>query len=72
MSAALRTPRILKLLGILLIVAVGLIHLRGVLPHYRAAPYVGVLSIEFEQVRGYPAVKLFLRLSGRGCRRRRG
>ncbi len=45
MSATLRTPRLLTVLGVLLIVAVGLIHLRGALPHYRAAPYVGVLFV---------------------------
>ena len=45
MSADFRTPRLLKLLALLLIVAVGLLHLRGALPHYRAAPYVGVLFV---------------------------
>jgi hypothetical protein len=34
--------RILKVAGILLIVAVGLVHLRGAPPHYRFAPYLGV------------------------------
>jgi hypothetical protein len=34
--------RILKVAGILLIVAVGLVHLRGAPPHYRVAPYLGV------------------------------
>jgi hypothetical protein len=34
--------RILKVAGILLIVAVGLVHLRGAPPHYRVAPYIGV------------------------------
>jgi hypothetical protein len=37
--------RILKLTAILLIVAVGLIHLRGAPPHYRAAPYLGVAFV---------------------------
>jgi hypothetical protein len=35
-------PRALKLAAILLIVAVGLTHLIGAPPHYRAAPYIGV------------------------------
>jgi hypothetical protein len=34
--------RILKVAGILLIVTVGLVHLRGAPPHYRFAPYLGV------------------------------
>jgi hypothetical protein len=42
---ALRVPRILKILAILLIVAVGLIHLIGAPQHYRAAPYIGVLFV---------------------------
>ena len=37
-----RVPRILKLMAILLIVAVGVIHLIGASPHYRVAPYIGV------------------------------
>ncbi len=41
-EAELRVPRALKLAAILLIVAVGLAHLRGTLPHYRFAPYIGV------------------------------
>jgi hypothetical protein len=42
---ALRVPRILKILAVLLIVAVGLIHLIGVPQHYRVAPYIGVLFV---------------------------
>jgi hypothetical protein len=38
-------PRILKLPAILLIIAVGLVHLIGALPHYRVAPYVGVMFV---------------------------
>ncbi len=34
--------RILKPAAILLIVAVGLLHLYGTPPHYRVAPYIGV------------------------------
>ena len=41
-EAELRVPRALKLAAILLLVAVGLAHLRGALPHYRFAPYIGV------------------------------
>ena len=37
--------RILKAAAILLIIAVGLIHLIGAPPHYRAAPYLGVLFV---------------------------
>ena len=37
--------RILKVAAILLIVAVGLIHLYGTPQHYRAAPYLGVLFV---------------------------
>ncbi len=37
-----RVARELKLVAILLIVAVGLTHLVGAPPHYRAAPYIGV------------------------------
>ena len=40
---ALRVPTILKLLSILVIVAVGLVHLSGTPQHYRVAPYMGVL-----------------------------
>jgi hypothetical protein len=36
--------RILKVAGILLIVAVGLVHLRGAPPHYGFAPYLGWVS----------------------------
>jgi hypothetical protein len=36
------TQRILKVAAILLIIAVGLVHLRGAPPHYRVAPYIGV------------------------------
>jgi len=42
---ALRVPKILKLLAILLIVAVGLVHLSGTPQHYRVAPYMGVLFL---------------------------
>jgi hypothetical protein len=38
----LRVPRAVKVAAIVLIVAVGLAHLRGALPHYRFAPYIGV------------------------------
>ena len=34
--------RILIAAAILLIIAVGLVHLRGAPPHYRVAPYLGV------------------------------
>ena len=34
--------RILIAAAILLIIAVGLVHLRGAPPHYRVAPYIGV------------------------------
>ena len=37
-----RVPRILKLMAILLVIAVGVIHLIGASPHYRVAPYIGV------------------------------
>src|SRR5919202_5424934 len=37
-----RVPRTLKLMAILLIIAVGVIHLIGASPHYRVAPYIGV------------------------------
>src|ERR687886_980014 len=40
-----RVPRILKLMAILLIIAVGVIHLIGASPHYRVAPYIGVLFV---------------------------
>lgn len=36
------TQRILKVAAVLLIIAVGLAHLRGAPPHYRVAPYIGV------------------------------
>ncbi len=42
---ALRVPRMLKLTAILLIVAVGVVHLIGAPQHYRAAPYMGVLFV---------------------------
>ena len=41
-GAELRVSGALKLAAIVLIVAVGLAHLRGALPHYRFAPYIGV------------------------------
>ena len=41
-EADLRVPRAVKVAAIVLIVAVGLAHLRGALPHYRFAPYIGV------------------------------
>ncbi len=41
-EAELRVPRAVKVAAIVLIVAVGLAHLRGALPHYRFAPYIGV------------------------------
>jgi hypothetical protein len=41
-EAELRGSDALKLAAIVLIVAVGLAHLRGALPHYRFAPYIGV------------------------------
>jgi hypothetical protein len=37
-----RIQGILKLAAIVLIVVVGLVHLRGAPPHYRVAPYIGV------------------------------
>src|ERR687886_1649445 len=40
-----RVPRILKLMAILLIIAVGVTHLIGASPHYRVAPYIGVLFV---------------------------
>ncbi len=42
---ALRVPTIPKLMAVLLIVAVGVTHLIGALPHYRFAPYIGVLFV---------------------------
>ena len=42
---AVRLPRTLKLAAILLIIAVGLVHLRGAPPHYRVAPYMGVAFV---------------------------
>jgi hypothetical protein len=38
-------PRILKIIAVLLIIAVGLVHLIGAPQHYRAAPYIGVLFL---------------------------
>jgi len=43
--STLRMIGTLKLLAILLIVAVGLVHLIGAPPHYRVAPYMGVLFV---------------------------
>ena len=40
-----RVPRTLKLMAILLIIAVGVTHLIGTSPHYRVAPYIGVLFV---------------------------
>ena len=42
---AFKVPRIVKLTAILLIVAVGLVHLRGASPHYNFAPYMGIAFV---------------------------
>src|ERR687886_3017538 len=42
---AFKVPRMVKLAAILLIVAVGLVHLRGAPPHYNFAPYLGVAFV---------------------------
>jgi hypothetical protein len=42
---ALRVPTIPKLMAVLLIVVVGVTHLIGASPHYRVAPYIGVLFV---------------------------
>jgi hypothetical protein len=42
---AFKVPRMVKLAAILLIVAVGLVHLRGAPPHYNFAPYMGIAFV---------------------------
>ena len=42
---AFKVPRMVKLTAILLIVAVGLVHLRGAPPHYNFAPYMGIAFV---------------------------
>src|SRR5919205_4584572 len=40
-----RVPGTVKLTAIVLIIAVGLAHLRGAPPHYRFAPYIGIVFV---------------------------
>ena len=40
-----KVPRMVKLAGIVLIVVVGLAHLRGAPPHYNFAPYMGLAFV---------------------------
>jgi hypothetical protein len=40
-----RVPGTVKLAAIVLIIAVGLAHLRGAPPHYRFAPYIGIAFV---------------------------
>ena len=40
-----KVPRILKIIAVSLIIAVGMVHLIGAPQHYRAAPYIGVLFL---------------------------
>ena len=47
-SSALNLPQITRLAGILLIFAVGLIHLYNAPEHFEAATYLGVASAEKE------------------------
>jgi hypothetical protein len=44
-NIAIRVSNTVKLTAILLIVAVGLVHLYGAPPHYRVAPYMGVAFV---------------------------
>ncbi len=45
MMRSFRVPRTVKLAAIVLMIAVGLVHLRGAPPHYRFAPYIGVAFV---------------------------
>jgi hypothetical protein len=42
---AFRVPGTVKVAAIVLIIAVGLVHLRGAPPHYRFAPYIGIAFV---------------------------
>ena len=42
--SAFRVTRMAKLAAIMLIIAVGLVHLREAPPRYRFAPYIGIAS----------------------------